>query len=231
VVILGFSFNCYGQQDPVRVAESRGVGALSKQFVRDEASLWTSPLRLEHNDLKWIVPLGIGAAILLKADQRVSSEIAEDRRILGPSHDVSRVGTSPLYLTPVALIVLGHVARNEKTNHAGTVALQAVLHSAIVVQALKVSTNRERPDKNRGDGGFWDGGKSFPSGHAISSWAFASAISDQYSDKKWISIGAYGMATAVSISRVSGRNHFPSDVLIGSSLGWMIGHYVSHHHK
>ncbi len=222
--------NCYAQES-APVVEEHGVVAVGKQFVRDEANLWTSPLRMNHEDLKWMVPLGIGAAALLKTDRSISSELAEDKRIEAPSHSIAEVGSYPLYLTPAAMMLLGHVTGNERTQETGSVVLRAVLHSAIIVQTLKVSTNRERPDKNRGDGGFWDGGKSFPSGHAMSSWAFASALSDQYPDKKWIGIGAYGMATAVSLSRISGQNHFPSDVLLGSSLGWLIGHYVSRRHK
>jgi membrane-associated phospholipid phosphatase len=203
----------------------------SRRFVQDEANLLTSPVRVKRENLKWIVPLGIGAAALLKTDRSISDEIGEARSMQSASHNVSQAGTWPLYVTPAALIVLGHMTKNDRTSHAGSVALQAVLHSAIIVQAVKAATNRERPDKTRGNGGFWDGGKSFPSGHAISSWALAAALSDQYPDKKLIRIGGYAMATAVSISRMSSQNHFPSDVLIGSSMGWLIGHYVSRHHR
>jgi hypothetical protein len=41
------------------------------------------------------------------------------------------------------------------------------------------------------------------------------------------------LATAVSISRYTGRNHFLSDVLVGSALGYGIGRYVykTHHDR
>jgi membrane-associated phospholipid phosphatase len=42
--------------------------------------------------------------------------------------------------------------------------------------------------------------------------------------------GSYGFATAVSLARVGGLNHFPSDVLVGAALGELIGEYVVHHH-
>jgi hypothetical protein len=32
----------------------------------------------------------------------------------------------------------------------------------------------------------------------------------------------------VSVSRVLAREHFPSDVLVGSTLGYLIGGYVVH---
>jgi membrane-associated phospholipid phosphatase len=220
--------NCYAQQPPVR--EEPGIVAAGKQFLREEADLWTSPLRINSEDLKWIVPLGAGTAALLQTDRTISTRIAQNHGIQPPSNVVSQLGSFPLYLTPAALMVLGRATKDERAAQAGRVTLQAVLHSGIIVQTLKASTNRQRPSNGLGGGGFWDGGKSFPSGHAMSSWAFATALSDQYPEKKWIRISAYGMATAVSVSRISGRNHFPSDVLIGSSLGWLIGHYVSHRH-
>jgi hypothetical protein len=222
--------NCQAQDSPP-ATESEGVVAVGKQFLRDEGKLWTSPLHMTRNDLKWVVPLGIGAAALLTADRNISTEIGEDRSIQKPSHDVSQAGTSPLYITPVALIVIGRLTQNQRTTHAGSVTLQAVLHSGVIVQALKFATNRERPDKTQGAGGFWDGGKSFPSGHAMTSWAFASAMSDQFPDKKWIRFSSYAMASAVSISRVSGQNHYSSDVLVGAALGWLVGHYVSRQHQ
>ena len=218
-------------QESQSIPPSAGVVSITKEFVRDDADLWTSPLRVKRENLEWIVPLGIGAAALLKTDRGISGEIGEAKGIQPASRIVSQAGSVPLFVAPAVLMVVGHVAEDERTVRAGSVTLQAVLHSEIIVQALKAATNRERPNKSRGNGGFWDGGKSFPSGHAISSWAFAAAISDQYSDKKWVGISSYAMATAVSLSRVGGQNHFPSDALIGSSVGWLIGHYISHRHK
>ncbi len=42
---------------------------------------------------------------------------------------------------------------------------------------------------------------------------------------------AFGAATGISLSRVAARQHFPSDVVVGSALGYLIGHYVyrAHH--
>ena len=41
-------------------------------------------------------------------------------------------------------------------------------------------------------------------------------------------VGSYGFATAVSLARVGGLNHFPSDVLVGAVIGELIGRYVVH---
>jgi hypothetical protein len=42
---------------------------------------------------------------------------------------------------------------------------------------------------------------------------------------------AYGLAALVSASRISGRQHFASDVVVGGAMGWFIGTYVFHTHQ
>jgi hypothetical protein len=34
----------------------------------------------------------------------------------------------------------------------------------------------------------------------------------------------------VSLMRVLGQEHFPTDVLVGGAAGWLIGHYVFEKH-
>jgi membrane-associated phospholipid phosphatase len=40
----------------------------------------------------------------------------------------------------------------------------------------------------------------------------------------------YSAATGVSLTRVLGQEHFPSDVLVGGAAGWLIGRYVVRRH-
>ena len=57
----------------------------------------------------------------------------------------------------------------------------------------------------------------------------ASVIGSEYPG--WLTRAAvYGLAGTVSVSRVLSEQHFPSDVLVGSVTGWLIGHYVYHAH-
>jgi hypothetical protein len=71
---------------------------------------------------------------------------------------------------------------------------------------------------------------SFPSGHATASWALARVIAAEYPG--WPTrLCAYGFATAISVSRITGRRHFPSDVVVGSTFGYLIGDYVVRHHS
>ena len=96
---------------------------------------------------------------------------------------------------------------------------------------LKAIAERRRPlALHRGD--FFKGGTSFPSGHAISAWSVATVIANEYHDHRLVQIGAYGLASLVSVARYTGEKHFLSDVLIGSAMGYGIGRYVYHaHHR
>ena len=41
----------------------------------------------------------------------------------------------------------------------------------------------------------------------------------------------YTLAATVSVSRVMARQHFPSDALLGSTMGYLVGGYVYNHHS
>jgi membrane-associated phospholipid phosphatase len=59
-------------------------------------------------------------------------------------------------------------------------------------------------------------------------WSFARVIAGQYNTLP-TKITVYSLATAVSASRVLSREHFPSDVIVGSAFGYLIGDYVFRH--
>src|SRR5437868_2004970 len=79
--------------------------------------------------------------------------------------------------------------------------------------------NRTDPEKVK----FWSGGDAWPSGHASMFWALSTVVAEQYDDRPTLRFGAYSLATAVSISRFTGRQHFPSDAVASSVLGYLVG--------
>ena len=78
---------------------------------------------------------------------------------------------------------------------------------------VKLAANRARPLEGNGRGQFGDSpngrwNSSFPSGHAINTWALASVIAHEY-PKPAVYVIAYGLATTVVMARVGARKHFP----------------------
>ncbi len=62
------------------------------------------------------------------------------------------------------------------------------------------------------------------------SWSIATVIAHEYPGPL-VKTAAYGLASAVSLSRISSRDHFPSDVVVGATFGYLIGRqvYAAHH--
>ncbi|HKP45915.1 MAG TPA: phosphatase PAP2 family protein [Pyrinomonadaceae bacterium] len=204
-------------------------------ILKDQKGLWSSPFHLQQRDAKWIAPIGLSMAALLATDTRTSSELVENgdnRSRLRMSKDISYTGS--LYsLGGVAatFYLTGRMRHDERAKETGLLAAEALLDSTIISQALKGVSGRQRPRFDNGTGEFLDGGSSFPSGHAINSWAVATVIAQEYGPAHpAVPYVVYGLATAIGISRYTGRKHFLSDVLAGGALGYGIGRYVYHQH-
>ena len=60
-------------------------------------------------------------------------------------------------------------------------------------------------------------------------WAMATVVAKEY-PRPWVKLLAYGAATSVSMGRFLGREHFASDILVGTVLGYAIGSHIFHTH-
>ena len=205
-----------------------------KNILRDQKAIWTSPFHLHGHDARWLAPLGLGTAALIATDRRTGDKIGEFHDQLDVSRYVSYAG-SYYGVGSVALTfyLVGRAKHDERARETGLLGAEALIDSAIVVTVLKEISQRRRPLAAKGRGDFFKGGSSFPSGHAIESWALATVIANEYHDHRLVQVGAYGIATAISLSRFTGREHYLSDLLVGSAMGYGIGRYVyrAHHRK
>ncbi|MBR1727804.1 MAG: phosphatase PAP2 family protein [Muribaculaceae bacterium] len=85
---------------------------------------------------------------------------------------------------------------------------------AVLSYSLKHLTHIQRPDSTDY--------KSFPSGHAA--WAFTGAELVRTEYGNIYGLGAYAIATTVSILRLSRHRHWASDVLMGAGIGILSAH-------
>jgi membrane-associated phospholipid phosphatase len=109
----------------------------------------------------------------------------------------------------------------------GTLAIGVT--SALVNLAVKSVWSRQRPDRvGAGVPGQRNvrmpDSTSFPSGHAASGFAFASAIG---LDQPWLGLALRFLAAAVAYSRVHTGVHYPGDVVIGALIGAGAGQAVA----
>jgi membrane-associated phospholipid phosphatase len=200
-----------------------------KNILQDQKAIWTSPLHLKSEDARWLVPLGVGTAALIATDQSTGDEIAESDKPLNASRIVSYPGSSyGVGAIAGAFYIFGRARHNSRARETGVLGAEALIDSVIVSSSIKAITQRTRPNGGRSRSDFFDGGTSFPSGHSIQAWTLATIIANEYHDQPAVQIAAYGIASAVSVARFTGRNHYLSDVLIGSVMGYGIGQYVYH---
>ena len=99
--------------------------------------------------------------------------------------------------------------------------LQSVLLSQLFAEGSKALTSRPRPRHSGGEADRWgDGGSAFFSGHASGAFASMTIFAERYRHHRGVYWGAYGLATAVSLSRINEDAHWASDVFAGAVVGY-----------
>jgi membrane-associated phospholipid phosphatase len=197
-------------------------------FVHGLASAPRNAIR--PGNLKWELPIAAATGLLIAtSDDHINRHIQSPSFVNAAARG-SNVGLG-LELGAAGLMYLvgcsGH--RSSYAANTGFTALEAMGASTLLAFGVKETTNRQYAYAANTHGEFWEGGRSFPSGHAAASFAFASVIAHRYPDKRWLKWSAYGLAAGVSLARVGGKKHFASDILVGSTLGYVTGTYMASH--
>jgi len=204
---------------------------LGGNILLDQKDIWTSPFHMNRHNAKWWILFGGAAAGLVVGDHYTQHRIDHSPGQVSVGDNISRAGAVYVVLPEVAAFYsVGVVADKETARETGVLGAEALLDSLIVSEVLKTAAGRRRPDSATEPSEFFDSGASFPSGHAIESWALASVIASEYHAKPWVPFVAYGLAGAVSVSRYVANRHYASDLVTGAAMGWFIGRYVYHTH-
>jgi len=204
---------------------------LGQDFLKDQRQIWTSPSKLRFSDAQWIVPLGGVTAGLFVTDRDFSKHLSQKSTTIQHYKSLSNDGVAALVGAGAGMWLLGRTSHNEHWSETGFLAGEAALNSLVVVESLKYSLRRDRPFQGDGGGAFFQKGcDSFPSEHAAAAWSVAGVIAHEYPGPL-TKIMAYGLASLVDFSRVRARQHFPSDVVVGSVLGNLVAQNIySRHH-
>ena len=208
---------------------SLGVPFL-KNLVSDQKAIWTSPLRLRWADGTWLFPLAAATGGFFATDRAVPPALSGDPKKLNRYSNFSNYGVYAMVGAGGGLYLWSKLSHDDHQRETGILAGEAAINSFAVDTTFKYAFGRERPNQGQGLGNFFQHGVSFPSDHSAVAWSIASVIAHEYPGPL-TQIAAYGLATAVSASRVLGAQHFPSDVVVGSAIGWLIGRqiYRAHH--
>ncbi len=213
-------------QDP----ENRLVTPFIRHLAFDQEQFWTAPFHLDRQGATLFVPFIAFTGSLMAGDAWISRQIPDNPSQINRSKNISDYATYSLATAAGASYLLGQFTHNDHLSETGFLAGEAALNSVAVTYLFQTMTQRPKPFEDNGNGTFFHGGSSFPSEHSAIAWSVASVIAHEYPGTL-TKIAAYGLASAVTLTRVTGKQHFPSDAVVGSALGWYFARqvYRAHH--
>ena len=178
------------------------------------------------SNLKWELPIVAATGILIaEADIPAANRIhsADLQQVAGRW---SNVGLGMEIGSGALTYAVGCRSQNRYIRNTGFDGLAAMAAAGTLDLALKLAFDRQFPYSPNSTGAFWGGGRSFPSGHSATSFAWAAATAHR-THNKWVKIAAYGLASGVALSRYPAKKHFPSDILMGCTIGYVTGTYLA----
>lgn len=207
-----------------------------KHGITDLGHIAVFPKYIRTRDLEWLVPLTAATAVSFATDTHTMTQVVSTNPSFNStSANASNALVGGMIALPVAAFGIGQMQHREHLHETGILGGEAMVDAFVVDEALKLCTFRERPNVDNARGKFYIGNSgvdsSFASAHSVIAWSSAAVISGEYKSR-WKQVAVYAAAGGVSMTRVMAQQHFPTDVLVGSATGWLIGHYVyrAHHH-
>ena len=163
--------------------------------------------------------------ILTAVDDDIMDEVQDNRT---SSRDNFTLAFKPvgdgIYTIPAfgLLYLYGHFGKNLKARRTALTAVESLALGGLFGNILQRLSTRERP-KN---GKKWGGSQidttdlAFPSGHAIAGFAVATVVASEYGNIFGVAPLAYCLASLGSLERVNDNKHRPSDIFLGSAIGY-----------
>jgi len=118
-----------------------------------------------------------------------------------------------LPVSAAAFWAAGILAESDQIENTGEELCRGLLYTYSIVQTLKFTTGRLRPDSSNN--------RSFPSAHAAGASCVTAVLWHRYGPEVGIPLSALALYTCVS--RVNIGKHFPSDVVFGVAVGAACG--------
>lgn len=203
---------------PLREVIPGAVVQEPRRVLDDVAGAAKSLGRVDWLNAAGISLLAVGGSSLL--DSR-AQQFARDHAGAGWLKSLNRVGDA---LPWVGLAGAGLLALDGSDPRRARTALSAAesgVTAAVAATGLKYVFGRPRPNSgfSRNDFSPGDGNRdSMPSRHAAVAWAVATPFAEEYR-APWI----YGLAAITNLSRVGKQQHWFSDTVAGSLLGYGVG--------
>lgn len=154
------------------------------------------------------------SAGLYPLDDNVKNALGPNEIFGETGNDIIGWTLSPYTLGGVSIILWGVGAgtKQRKLALTGRALSEAIGFSMVLTVAGKFAFRRTRPD---------NGSLSFPSGHATAAFAASGVLTVFYGWKG--GLASYPLAMLVTLSRLDQHKHWLSDVVMGMTIGTVIG--------
>jgi membrane-associated phospholipid phosphatase len=177
------------------------------------------------------------APLDLKVANRLQDSATQASRFLSTAATGFRLlGDPGSFVTGTAIYLIGRGERNRRVESLGLHSVESILIADVLGGAIKLTVGRQRPFvdvKTPDNFQLWRGFKgdqwrSFPSGHTITAFAFASTVTREsqfwWPHATWyVGTVFYGGASLVGLSRIFNNQHWASDVMAGAAIGTLVG--------
>jgi membrane-associated phospholipid phosphatase len=226
------------EEKPEHVAVERETTLKSflPDVLYDQKEVWLSPRHLNQGRA-WI-PLAIvavGTAGFIVSDSHVMPYFRDHQRNLDDVNDAfdTWITSGEVAAVPLGLFAAAAVRGDSYETSTALLAARGYADTEILEFVAKLVSRRERPSQVPAGQNFNHtffksqvvslSGSSFPSGHAAGAFCIASIVSTRYyRNHHWVPYLLYGMATAISLSRITTLGHYPSDVFAGAAMGFAV---------
>jgi membrane-associated phospholipid phosphatase len=177
------------------------------------------------------------APLDLKVAARLQDSATQASRLLNRGATGFRLlGDPGSFATGAAIYLIGRANGSRRAEALGLHSVESILIADILGGVIKYTAGRQRPSvdiKTPDNFQLWRGFKgdqwrSFPSGHTITAFAFASTLTREsqfwWPHATWyVGTVFYGGASLVGLSRIFNNQHWASDVMAGATIGTLVG--------
>lgn len=210
-----------------------------------EAQLQDTILRktplLTGKDALLIGAFTLGTAAVAPLDRQVAKRLqdpgTQENRFLKTAASGLRVMAVPgSLLAGIGVYAIGRADGQRRVQALGLHSVESIVLATTVGTGIKLVTGRARPhididnpyDFQLLRGFSKEKYRSFPSGHSINAFAFASTVTREtqfwWPHSVWyVGTVMYGGATLMGVSRIYNNQHWASDVIAGAAIGTVIG--------
>jgi len=230
-------------------AEKKPNPASPRYLLADHAAMYGSLARLDFSGILLLGGLGAATWLLINNDEGIYRDIkqfqARNNVVDRLSPFLSELCQGWSWAAALSFLGVGWLSGREKTVETGSLALQAMFHSFVVIQLVKHLTGRQRPSWDQGrdewagpagffkryEDGQWARYDAFASGHTITIWSLATVIASRYNNSFLIPAICYTLAGLAGLATITEDLHWISDVFIAAVAGYAIGRMVLARHR